>query len=246
MTHCSEHPLTQKPKRILLKLSGEALANGTKNPFDGDFLRFLAREIALIHQQKTSLALLCGGGNIFRGGSAHALPGLNRVSSDHMGMLATIINALALEGALAQENLETILFSAFPVGGIGELFTPSRARKNLSQGKILILAGGTGNPFFTTDSAAILRACELECDLVIKGTKIDGIYDADPKKNPKAKKIDSLTYQHAIDKKLEIMDQTAFQMADDNSMPIIVCSIQRGHAFHHIITNNYPHSAVYR
>lgn len=208
-------------KKVLLKLSGESLGGKNKSGIDADVLRYFASQIAAAVQNKTQIAIVIGGGNIFRGLSSQAAE-MDRVNADKMGMLATVINSLALADAVRNTGLDARVLTAFPIGTIGELYTKDTAMQYLKDGKVVIVAGGTGNPFFTTDTAAVLRAIEINADVILKGTRVDGVYDDDPEKNPQAKKFESITYREVIDKNLRVMDITAISMAMDNKLPIVV------------------------
>ena len=208
-------------KKVLLKLSGESLGGKNKSGIDVDVLRYFASQIAAAVQNKTQIAIVIGGGNILRGLSSQAAE-MDRVNADKMGMLATVINSLALADAVRNAGLDARVLTAFPIGTIGELYTKDTAMQYLNEGKVVIVAGGTGNPFFTTDTAAVLRAIEINADVILKGTRVDGVYDDDPEKNPQAKKFESISYKEVIDKNLRVMDITAISMAMDNKLPIVV------------------------
>jgi uridylate kinase len=221
----------QKPRaaynRILLKLSGEALLGGNRNfGIDRNFLEYLANEIKDAQSLGIEIAAVVGGGNIFRGvsDSAH---GMDRVSADHMGMLATVINALALQDALENAGVFTRVLSAIEMREVAEPFIRRRAIRHMEKKRVVIFAAGTGNPYFSTDTAAALRAMEVKADIILKGTKVDGIYDADPVKNPKARKFDRLTYLEVLQKGLKVMDATAISLCMDNRLPIIVYDLKR-------------------
>jgi uridylate kinase len=214
-------------KRILLKLSGEALL-GTNRTFgiDRTFLEYLAREIKDVRSLGVEIAAVVGGGNIFRGvsDSAH---GMDRVSADHMGMLATVINALALQDALERVGVFTRVLSAIEMREVAEPFIRRRAIRHMEKKRVAIFAAGTGNPYFSTDTAAALRAMEVKAEIILKGTKVDGIYTSDPVKNPRAKKFDRLTYSAVLQKGLKVMDTTAISLCMDNQLPIIVYDLKR-------------------
>ena len=214
-------------KRILLKLSGEALL-GEEREFgiDRTFLEYLAKEIRDIQRLGVEIAAVVGGGNIFRGVSEGA-QGMDRVSADHMGMLATVINALALQDALEHEGVFTRVLSAIEMREVAEPFIRRRAIRHMEKKRVVIFAGGTGNPYFSTDTAAALRAMEIKADVILKGTKVDGIYDADPVKHPRAKRFDRLSYLDVLQKGLKVMDTTAISLCMDNHLPIIVYDIKR-------------------
>ena len=208
-------------KRILLKLSGEALMG------DGDYgiapavIQRLASEIRQIVGLGVQVALVVGGGNIFRGAGL-AAKGMDRVTADHMGMLATVMNALALQDALEREQVFTRVMSAIKINQVCEDYIRRRAIRHLEKGRVVVFAAGTGNPFFTTDSAASLRAIEIDADIMLKATKVDGVYSADPKTNPGAERYQRLTYDEVIQRKLEVMDATAIVLCRDHGMPIMV------------------------
>lgn len=211
-----------KYKRILLKLSGEALmSNSKKSSIDHDILERYAKEILAVKDQGVEIAIVIGGGNIFRGGQAEAL-GIDRVQGDYMGMLATVINAMALQSALEQLGMSTRLMSGIKIEQVCEPFIRRRAIRHLEKGRVVIFGAGIGNPYFTTDSTASLRAVEIQADVVLKGTRVDGVYDKDPEKFPDAVKYSTLTFQEAYERSLNIMDMTAFTLCMENKLPIIV------------------------
>ena len=214
-----------KYKRILLKLSGEALMGGRRSGIDAETLAGIADEIAEVGKMNVQIAIVIGGSNIFRGVTA-ATEGIDRVAGDHMGMLATVINAIALQDALERRNVQTRVTTAITMSEVAEPFIRRRAIRHLEKGRVVICAAGTGNPFFTTDSAAALRANELACQIIFKATKVDGIYTADPVTQPDAKKIPRLTYQRVIEDRLEVMDASAIDLARGRSIPICVFSIR--------------------
>jgi uridylate kinase len=210
-----------KYRRILLKLSGEALAGerGSHSALDSSVCRKIAREIAAIRAKGVEIGVVIGGGNILRGASAEGIP---RVTADAMGMLATAINSMALASFLEQAGCPARVFTAVSVHGAGERFTAQKARDCLAQGAVVIIAGGTGNPFFTTDTAAALRCAEIGAQALLKATKVDGIYDRDPVKNRNAKRFDRITHAEALARNLKVMDATAFSFCRENNIPIIV------------------------
>jgi len=210
-----------KYKRILLKLSGEALLGKNSYGIDNDRLVVYADEINEIHKQGVEIAIVIGGGNIFRGLSG-SKDGIDRVQADYMGMLATVINGLALQNALENINIPTRLQSAIKMESIAEPFIKRKATRHLEKGRVVIFASGTGNPYFTTDSAAVLRAIEINADVILKGTRVDGIYNEDPEKNKEAIKFDDISFEETIKKGLKIMDTTAFTLSKENKLPIIV------------------------
>ena len=210
-----------KYKRILLKLSGEALLGKNSYGIDNDRLVNYASEIKQIHKQGVEIAIVIGGGNIFRGLSG-SKDGIDRVQADYMGMLATVINGLALQNALENIDIPTRLQSAIKMESIAEPFIKRKATRHLEKGRVVIFASGTGNPYFTTDSAAVLRAIEINADVILKGTRVDGIYNEDPEKNKEAIKFDDISFEETIRKGLKIMDTTAFTLSKENKLPIIV------------------------
>ena len=210
-----------KYKRILLKLSGESLMGNKQYGIDENRLKDYARQIGELAGMGIQIAIVIGGGNIFRGLSGTA-QGIDRVKGDQMGMLATVINSLALSSALEQESVKARVFTATRMEPIGRYYSKEEAIKTLQKGEIAIVSGGTGNPFFTTDTASALRAVELEANVMLKGTRVDGIYTADPEKDPAAIKFDEITYDEVYKRDLKIMDLTATALAKDNRLPIIV------------------------
>ncbi len=215
-----------KFKRILLKLSGESLMGNKQFGIDADMVMQYAKEIKEAKDAGVQVAVVIGGGNIFRGIQASA-NGIDRVQGDYMGMLATVINSMALQSGLEKLGVYTRLLSAIEMKEIAEPFIKRRAVRHLEKGRVVIFGAGTGNPYFTTDTAAALRATEIECDVILKGTRVDGIYDSDPEKNPKAKKFDSLKYSEALKRKLNVMDLTAFTLCQENHLPIIVFDVNK-------------------
>ena len=211
--------------RILLKLSGEALMGPEPFGIDPETTAALAGEIAEARKAGHDLCLVVGGGNIFRGLAA-AARGFDRSTADYMGMLATVMNALALQNALENIGVDTRVLSAIPMATVSEPYIRRRAMRHMEKGRVVIFAAGTGNPFFTTDTAATLRAIEMNCDIVAKATQVDGIYSADPKKDPKAIRYDRLTYGEVLARDLKVMDGAAIALARDNRLPVIVFSIE--------------------
>jgi len=212
-------------KRVLVKFSGEALAGEAGYGIDTQILNYIATEIKSLVEAGTEIAIVVGGGNIIRGVSAAQDGIIKRTSGDYMGMLATVINGVAIQEALEHIGLEARLQSAIDMHEIGESFIVRRARRHLEKGRVVIFAGGTGNPYFTTDTAATLRASEIEADLLIKATKVDGVYDKDPEKYPDAVKLDSLSYDRALSDHIRVMDDTAIALAKENKLPIVVCNM---------------------
>jgi uridylate kinase len=213
-------------KRILLKLSGEALSAKNGDPLDPEILEKYALEIKAAHELGVEIAIVIGGGNIFRGAVGENI-GIERSQGDYMGMLATVINGIAIQGILEKQGLYTRLVSAIQMNAIAEPFIRRRAIRHLEKGRIVVFAAGTGNPYFTTDSAGSLRAIEMTADAVLKGTRVDGVYTADPEKHPEATKYDELSYDEAIAKGLKIMDMTAFTLCKENKLPIIVFDMNK-------------------
>ncbi len=212
-------------RRILLKLSGEALMGSVAYGIDPAVLSSLAKELARLKTLQVQTGLVIGGGNIFRG-VAGVAQGFDRVRADQMGMLATVINALALEEALKAHGVPAKTVSAFEIKGVVEAFSKNKALSYLNEGYFVIFAAGTGNPFFTTDTAATLRALEIGAEALFKATKVDGVYNADPEKDPTAKKYDYLSYDEVIEKNLRVMDLTAIALARDHNLPVLVFSMQ--------------------
>jgi len=213
--------MSKRYKRILLKLSGEALMGQHDFGYDAEILAQTASEVVKQQQSGTQVALVIGGGNIFRGAGL-AQAGIDRVSGDQMGMLATVMNALAVQDAINKLGVKCHVMSALKIDQVGEEFSAHKAREYLAQGDVVIFAAGTGSPYFTTDTAASLRAIEIQADLLLKATKVDGIYDSDPMKNPDAKRYDTLSFDVAVSKELGVMDLTAMVLCRENKMPLCV------------------------
>ena len=222
-------------RRILLKLSGEALLGEKTFGIDRAFTDYLAHEIKQVHALGVQVSAVVGGGNIFRGVSETA-QGMDRVSADYMGMLATVINGVALQDALERAGLMTRVMSAIEMREVAEPFIRRRAIRHLEKERVVIFAGGTGNPYFSTDTAAALRAMECKADIILKGTRVDGIYDSDPMKNPTARKFDRLTYFEVLQKGLKVMDTTAISLCMDNGLPIIVYNLKQKGGLKKILT----------
>jgi uridylate kinase len=212
-------------KRILLKLSGEVLMGDGKLAIDPEMIARVANEIADVKKQGYELCIVVGGGNIFRGISG-AARGMDRATGDYMGMLATVMNALAVQNALEKIGVETRVQSAIPMASVCEPFIRRRAERHLEKGRVVIFAAGVGSPFFTTDSGAALRAAELRCEALFKGTSVDGVYDADPKKVPNARRYDTVTYDTVLSNNLQVMDASAIALCRDNNIPIVVFNIR--------------------
>jgi len=217
-------------KRVLLKLSGEALMGDREYGLDSGMVKRVAEEIKDVVAMGVEVCLVIGGGNIFRGVSG-AAAGMDRAQADYMGMLATVINALAMQNALEKENVPTRVQSAIPMSSVCEPYIRRRAERHMEKGRVVIFAAGTGNPFFTTDSAAALRASEMKCDALLKATKVDGVYDADPAKFPDAKRYDKLSYLEVLAQDLQVMDTSAISLARQSNIPILVFSIFKHGAF---------------
>lgn len=213
-------------KRVLLKLSGESLMGEQKFGISSDMLSYYAREIKSISELGVEIAIVIGGGNIYRGLSAES-SGIERVTGDYMGMLATCINGMALQNALEQAGVYTRLISAIEMRQIAEPYIRRRAIRHLEKGRVIIFSAGTGSPYFTTDSAAALRANEISANIILKGTRVNGIYDSDPEKNPNAQRFDHITFDKVIKMGLSVMDMTAFTLCQENDLPIIVFNINQ-------------------
>ena len=226
-----------KYKRILLKLSGEALMGDKQFGIDNNRLMQYANDIKEIADLNVEIGIVIGGGNIFRGVQAEK-GGMDRTQGDYMGMLATMINSMALQSALESIGLYTRLQSAIEMKQIAEPYIKRKAVRHLEKGRIVIFGSGTGNPFFTTDSAASLRAVEIESDVILKGTRVDGVYDADPEKYPDANKYDILTFDEAYEKKLKIMDMTAFTLCKENNIPVVVFDMNSSGNLKKVILGN--------
>lgn len=226
MTKPSEapEPSRAKYKRVLLKISGEALMGPGQYGIDNDTVERIAQEVGDAKELGVQLGLVIGGGNIFRGVSP-AAQGMERASADYMGMLATVMNALAVQNALERIGLYTRVLSAIEMTAICEPYIRRRALRHMEKGRIVIFAAGTGNPFFTTDTAAALRAAEMGCEALLKGTQVDGVYTADPKKDPKAERFDRLTYHEVLMRDLKVMDQAAISLTRESGIPIVVFPI---------------------
>lgn len=213
-------------KRILLKLSGEALLGDRSYGIDPKRIAQYAKDIKSILDLGVEVAIVIGGGNIFRGVSA-ASNGIDRVQGDYMGMLATVINGMALQSSLEEENIQTRLQTAIKIEAVAEPYIKRKAVRHLEKKRVVIFGGGTGNPFFTTDSAAVLRAIEVSADVILKGTRVDGVYDSDPEKNEKAVKFDFISFSDVIGKNLKVMDSTAFTLSQENNLPIVVFNMNK-------------------
>lgn len=233
-----------KYKRVLLKLSGEALLGDRPYGIDPKILAFYANEIKTIISEGYQLAVVIGGGNIFRGVSA-ASNGLDRVQGDYMGMLATVINGMALQSALEDAGMQTRLQTAIKMEAIAEPYIRRRAVRHLEKGRIVIFGSGTGNPYFTTDTAAVLRAIEVDADVILKGTRVDGIFDADPEKVKDAKMFTQISFNEVINKKLKVMDATAFTLSHENNLPIIVFNMNKKGNLYKVVAGQEVGTKVY-
>jgi uridylate kinase len=231
-------------RRVLLKVSGEVLMGDTPYGIDMNTVNSVAEDVAtIVKTTGVELSLVIGGGNIFRGLSG-AAKGMERASADYMGMLATVMNALAMQNALERAGVDTRVQSAIRMDSVCEPYIRRRAMRHLEKGRVVIFAAGTGNPYFTTDTAAALRAAEMNCDALFKGTSVDGVYTADPKKDPKARRYDRLTYQEVLAQDLRFMDASAVSLMRDNGIPIVVFSIKKRGAFLEVLTGDGVHTVV--
>jgi uridylate kinase len=235
----------RKHDRILLKLSGEALTGSAEFGIDPKVLDRMATEIGQLVEIGVQVGLVIGGGNLFRGAALHAA-GMERVTGDHMGMLATVMNALAMRDALERANISTRVMSAIPMSGVVEHYDRRTAIRHLKDGDVVIFSAGTGNPFFTTDSSACLRGIEIDADLVLKATKVDGVYSADPITNPNAEKYDRLTFDEVLDKKLGVMDLTAICLSRDHDLPVRVFNMNKPEALINIIVGKEEGTLIER
>lgn len=232
-----------KYQRVLLKISGEALMGNREYGLDPETVSRVAKEIASVAALGAEVCVVIGGGNIFRGVSASA-NGMERATADYMGMLATVMNALAMQSALEQIGIQTRVQSAIPMAAVCEPYIRRRAMRHMEKGRIVIFTAGTGNPFFTTDTAAALRATEMDCDAMLKATKVDGVYSADPMKDPTAEHYDELSYLDVINQDLRVMDASAITLARENGIPILVFSIYEEGAFAKVLQGNGKHTIV--
>ncbi len=230
-------------KRILLKISGESLMGNLKYGIDVLTINKISNEIKKVYKKKYQLCLIIGGGNIFRGIKG-ASEGIDRSTSDYMGMLATIMNALSLQSSLEKIKVPTRVQSAITMSQVAEPYIRRRAVRHLEKNRIVIFAAGTGNPFFSTDTAASLRASELDCNFIIKATKVDGIYDSDPVKNPKAKLLKNITYDEVINKNLKVMDMTAISLAKETKIPIYVTNVFKKNSLINVLNNKGGYSKI--
>lgn len=212
--------------RILLKISGEALAGEAGFGLDGAVLKRIAQEIRSVRESGVELAIVCGGGNIFRGMKAAVEQGMDRAMADYMGMLATVQNSLALQDYLERAGVTTRVLSAIEMKEVAEPFIPRRATRHLEKGRVVLFAAGTGNPFFTTDTAAVLRAAQIGAQAILKATDVDGVFDRDPQKFPDAVRFDTLTYSEVLERGIRVLDTTAVTLSSDNNLPIIVFNME--------------------
>ena len=245
MTKPSKAPETAgaKYKRVLLKISGEALMGPGQFGIDNDTVSRIAEEVRDAKELGVEMSLVIGGGNIFRGVSP-AAKGMERASADYMGMLATVMNALAMQNALERVGLYTRVLSAIEMTAICEPYIRRRALRHMEKGRVVIFAAGTGNPFFTTDTAAALRAAEMGCDALLKGTLVDGVYSADPKTDPKAERFDTLTYHEVLMRDLKVMDQAAISLTRESGIPIVVFPISRRGGIVGALTGEGPSTVI--
>jgi uridylate kinase len=230
-------------RRVLLKISGEVLMGPRDYGIDSDTVKRIAADVKEVIDLKVQVCLVIGGGNIFRGISG-ATVGIERASADYMGMLATVMNALALQSALEQLGVYTRVLSAIPMSTVCEPYIRRRAIRHMEKGRVVIFAAGTGNPFFTTDTAAALRASEMGCTALLKGTKVDGVYSADPRKDATAKRYEKLTYMDVLSRDLKVMDASAISLARENNIPILVFSIQNKGGFADVIRGSGKHTII--
>ncbi len=228
---------TREFRRVLLKISGEALMGDGQYGIDVGTVDRIATEISQARQSGVEICLVIGGGNIFRGLSG-AAGGMDRSSADYMGMLATVMNALAMQNALERQDIQTRVLSAIPMTTVCEPYIRRRAIRHMEKGRVVIFAAGTGNPFFTTDTAAALRAAEMNCDALMKGTNVDGVYSADPRIDSSATRFDTLSYMDVLSKDLKVMDASAVSLSRENNIPIVVFSIQSNGAFLKVLEDN--------
>jgi uridylate kinase len=230
-------------KRILLKLSGESLASEKGYGIDAGMLNSYVDEIKSVYENGIEVAIVLGGGNIFRGVQG-SKKGVDRVQGDYMGMLATVINSLALKSALENEGIKAIVLSGIAIDPLCERMSRERAINSIKQGYVVIISGGTGNPFFTTDSAAALRAVEIKANVLLKGTRVDGVYTADPEKDPTAVKFDEITFDEAYERNLRVMDLTAFTLCKENNIPIVVFDVNRKGNLKEIVVDGKANGTV--
>lgn len=221
-------------RRVLLKISGESLMGTLNYGIDPEMVMRVAGEVKAVVAQGVEVCLVIGGGNIFRGISG-AATGMERATADYMGMLATVMNAMAMQNALENIDVDTRVLSALPIDAVCEPYIRRRAHRHMEKKRVVIFTAGTGNPFFTTDTAAALRATEMGCELILKGTRVDGVYSADPEKDPKASRYDELSYMDVLSRDLSVMDASAISLARENKIPILVFSIEEAGAFSQVL-----------
>ncbi len=236
-------PVPPAYKRVLLKVSGEALMGRYEYGLDRETLSRISVDVADVVASGVQVCLVVGGGNIFRGVSG-AAAGMDRASADYMGMLATVMNALGLQSVMERHGVQTRVQSAIPMSSVCEPYIRRRAERHMEKGRVVIFAAGTGNPFFTTDTAAALRAAEMNCDALLKGTQVDGVYSADPRKNPAASRYDELTYHDVLARDLAVMDAAAISVARENGLPIIVFDIHAPGAFAAVMRGEGPFTTI--
>ena len=234
---------TTRYKRVLLKMSGEALLGNQSYGHDREVLHQLAEEVQAAHTLGVEICLVIGGGNIIRGATL-AAAGVERSSADYMGMLGTVINALAVQSVIEQVGIQTRVMSAIPMASVCEPYIRRRAIRHLEKGRVVIFAAGTGNPFFTTDTAAALRASEMSCDALFKATQVDGVYSADPKLVPDAARYERLSYLDVLSKDLRVMDASAISLARESNIPIIVFSVHAAGSFARVLRGEEPHTII--
>ena len=236
-------PSSLRYGRVLLKLSGEALMGSSEYGIEQETADRIAGEIDQVHSLGCQICLVVGGGNIFRGISG-AARGMDRATGDYMGMLATVINSLALQNACEKVGLQTRVLSAIPMQSVCEPYIRRRAVRHMEKGRVVIFAAGTGNPFFTTDTAAALRASEMNCEALLKGTKVDGVYDADPHRTPDARRFERLSYMDVLSKDLRVMDHSAISLARENNIPILVFSLSTPGSFAEVVVERGRYTTI--
>lgn len=239
----SADPVDPKYKRVLLKLSGEGLMGDREYGLDPETVDRIADQIRVVHEMGVEICLVIGAGNIFRGVSG-AASGIERTTADYMGMLATVINALAVQSVLESKGVQTRVQSAIPMSTVCEPYIRRRAERHMQKGRVVLFAAGTGNPFFTTDTAAALRAAEMGCHALLKGTQVDGVYTADPNKDPSAKRYETLTYHEVLSQDLRVMDTSAVALSRENNVPILVFSIHEPGAFADVVCGRGRYTIV--
>lgn len=230
-------------KSVLLKISGESLMGSLSYGIDPEMVARVAEEVKAVTDQGVEVCLVIGGGNIFRGIKG-AAAGMERATGDYMGMLATVMNALAMQNALEDAGVYTRVLSALPISAVCEPYIRRRAKRHMEKGRVVIFAAGTGNPFFTTDTAAALRATEMNCDVILKGTRVDGVYSADPEKEPDATRYDQLTYMDVLSRDLSVMDASAISLARENNIPMLVFSIEEQGAFERVLKHQGKYTLI--